>query len=102
MTAIKEASQGFARKFEPCVLCTYEVDCEDIVDLRSEALRAAAGVAQADMACAWFAEASGRRLAASQRLAKRLIADRRGGSARAELRPQRRPERRQSRVVGLV
>jgi RES domain-containing protein len=78
MTAIKEASQGFARKFEPCVLCTYEVDCEDIVDLRSDALQVAAGVAQTDMACAWFADASGRRLAASQRLAKRLIA---GGAA---------------------
>ena len=35
MTAIKEASQGFARKFEPCVLCTYEIDCQDIVELRT-------------------------------------------------------------------
>ena len=39
ITAIKESSQGFARKFEPCVLCTYEIDCEDIVDLRTAPAR---------------------------------------------------------------
>ena len=58
MTAIKEAAQGFARKFEPCVLCTYEIDCEDVVDLRGERQRSAAGVGEEDMACPWFAEAA--------------------------------------------
>ena len=58
MAAVKEASQGFAHKFEPCVLCSYEIDCDDIVDLRTADLRRAAGVAEADMACAWFAEAA--------------------------------------------
>ncbi|MGO9768730.1 MAG: RES family NAD+ phosphorylase [Roseiarcus sp.] len=75
MTAIKEASQGFARKFEPCVLCTYEIDCQDIVELRTEELRKAADVAEADMACAWFAEAAARRNPPSWRLAERLIAE---------------------------
>ncbi len=78
MAAVKEASQGFAHKFEPCVLCSYEIDCDDIVDLRTADLRRAAGVAEADMACAWFAEAAARRQPASQRLAKRLMA---GGAA---------------------
>ncbi len=75
MTAIKEASQGFAHKFEPCVLCSYEIDCQDIVDLRTDALGRAAGVAEADLACAWFAEAAARRNPPSWRLAERLIAE---------------------------
>ena len=77
MTAIKEAAQGFARKFEPYVLCTYEIDCEDVVDLRAEAGRRSAGVAE-DMACAWFAEAAAGRDPPSWRLARKLIA---GGAA---------------------
>lgn len=74
MTAVKEAAQGFAHKFEPCVLCTYEVDCEDVVDLRWETERRTASVEQEDMACAWFAEAAAGREPASWRLARRLIA----------------------------
>ena len=74
MTAIKEAAQGFARKFEPCVLCTYEIDCEDVVDLRREEERQSAGVSEEDMACPWFAEAAAGCEPASWRLARRLIA----------------------------
>ena len=50
MTAIREASQGFAHKFEPCILCTYEVDNEDIVDLATEAGRQGASGEAADLA----------------------------------------------------
>lgn len=73
MTAIKEAAQGFAHKFEPLVLCTYEIDCEDVVDLRTEVDRKTAGVVEEDLARAWFAEAAAGREAASWRLARRLI-----------------------------
>src|SRR5258707_2622722 len=52
--AIKEANQGFAFKIDPCVLCSYEVDCNDVADLRTNEGRAEHGVAFADMACAWF------------------------------------------------
>jgi RES domain-containing protein len=75
MTAIKEAAQGFARKFEPLVLCTYEIDCADVVDCRTEGDRRAAGVEIADMASAWFAEAAAGREPASWRLAKRLLGE---------------------------
>jgi RES domain-containing protein len=75
MTAIKEAAQGFARKFEPCVLCTYEIDCEDVVDLRGEKARRAARTSCEDMACGWFADAAAGREPASWRLARRLIAE---------------------------
>ena len=74
MTAIKEAAQGFAHKFEPLVLCTYEINCEDVVDLRAEADRRLVGVEGEDMACAWFTEAAGGREPPSWRLARRLIA----------------------------
>jgi RES domain-containing protein len=33
--AMKEANQGFAHRIDPCVLCSYDVDCDDIVDLRT-------------------------------------------------------------------
>jgi RES domain-containing protein len=75
MTAVKEAAQGFARKFEPCVLCTYEVDCEDVIDLRTKAQRQSEGVPEEDMVCAWFAEAAAGRDPPSWRLARRLIAN---------------------------
>jgi RES domain-containing protein len=35
MTAIKEANQGFASKMAPCVLCRYDVACDDVSDLRT-------------------------------------------------------------------
>lgn len=54
MTAVKEANQGLARRIDPCVICSYEVDCEDIVDLRSSHDRKAVGVDLTDMSCAWM------------------------------------------------
>lgn len=53
VTAIKEISQGFGRRLDPTVLCAYDVDCEDIVDLTTPAGRAEAGVDLDDMGCAW-------------------------------------------------
>ena len=52
--AIKEANQGFAHKIEPCVLCSYEVDCDDIADLRQAADRVRFHVTPDDLSCAWF------------------------------------------------
>jgi RES domain-containing protein len=78
MTATKEGAQGFVRKFEPYVLCTYEIDCEDVVDLRGEQERREARVSKEDMASAWFADAAAGRDPASRRLARDLIA---GGAA---------------------
>ena len=77
VSAIKEAAQGFAHKFEPLVLCTYEIDC-DVVDLRGEADRQKAGVDEADMACAWFSEAAAGREPLPWRLARTLVT---GGAA---------------------
>jgi RES domain-containing protein len=73
MTAIREASQGFAFKIEPYVLCSYEVDCDDIADLRTDSGRAPHGVTSADLASAWFAESASGREPRSWLLARRLI-----------------------------
>jgi RES domain-containing protein len=78
MTAVKEANQGFAHKIEPCVLCSYDVDCEDIVDLLTDEARARAGVAREEIAGAWFGEHAASGEPPSQRLARRLVA---GGAA---------------------
>lgn len=54
MTAVKEANQGLAYRIDPCVLCSYDVDCQDVVDLTTPADRDAAGIIEDDMACAWM------------------------------------------------
>jgi len=62
MTAVKEISQGLAHRLDPCVLCSYDVDCEDIIDLSDDAGRQAASVTLADMSSAWaFDLAAGKR-----------------------------------------
>jgi RES domain-containing protein len=80
MTAIGEASQGFAFKIEPYVLCSYEVDCADIADLRTDAGRVAHAVEYDDLACAWLADVTGGKEPRSCRLSRRLIADGHAGA----------------------
>ena len=70
-----ETSRGFARRLDPLTVCTYDVDCQDVVDLRTDPTRAAAGVDLADMACAWALDASSRRIPASWAIAARLIGE---------------------------
>lgn len=41
MGAIREATQGLARRLDPLLLCAYQVDCTDLADLASEAGRTA-------------------------------------------------------------
>lgn len=52
-TALREVSAGFAYRLEPLILCGYDVDCEDVADLRTEVGRAGHAVALDDLACAW-------------------------------------------------
>ena len=72
MTAVKEANQGFAHKIEPCVLCSYEIACENIVDLRTAESRAEHGVGLEEMACPWFALLAGGKEPPSWKIARRL------------------------------
>jgi RES domain-containing protein len=77
--AVAEASQGFAHKLEPCVICTYEVDCEDIVDLRDADARGAHDLAEDDLACAWMLMALSGKTPQTWALADRLIENRASG-----------------------
>jgi RES domain-containing protein len=60
-TAIKEVSLGFGYRMDPCLLCCYEVDCADVVDLRSDADRVEYGVTAAALSCAWKSDVLERR-----------------------------------------
>jgi len=73
-TAIREANQGFAFKIDPYVLCSYEIDCEDVIDLRADADRRAQSVTLDVLACAWFGDAKEGRVPASWQLARMFIA----------------------------
>lgn len=52
-TVFREVSGGFAHRLTPYVLCSYDVDCDDIADLRTDAGRARHDVTLDDLACAW-------------------------------------------------
>lgn len=66
---------GFARRFDPLTVCTYEADVEDIIDLTDAAGRRSNGVHLTDLSCAWADDVANKREPASWRLAARLIAD---------------------------
>ncbi len=72
-TAILEANQGFGSKINPCTLCSYEVDCENIVDLRDAAAQEAANVALSDMGGPWALDLARGNEPASWRVARHCL-----------------------------
>ena len=52
-TAFREVSAGFAHRLTPYVLISYDIDCEDVADLSTEAGRADLSVHLDSLACAW-------------------------------------------------
>ncbi len=78
MTSFGECTQGFTHRLQPLTMCEYEVDCEDVVDLRDDAARSAQGVALADLACGWLSFQLAGQEAPSWRVADALKAG--GGS----------------------
>lgn len=75
MTAVKEANLGFAQKFEPCVLCSYDIDCDHIVDLTTRAARMRSRVLAREIGCAWHAHLARGEDPPSWAVARRLIAE---------------------------
>ena len=71
---MKEVSLGLGYRIDPCVLCSYDVDCADVADLRTNIGRAEYSVAPEEVSCAWKSDVSERREPASWKLARRLIA----------------------------
>ena len=73
--AFLEATQGFAYKFKPLTMCSYDVDCTDLVDLTSDEARQEAGVSLSDMACAWALDLSENRRPSAWTIYDRLHAN---------------------------
>lgn len=69
-----EAQQGFQFRTQPLTLCTYDVDCERIVDLRDRSARKAAGITAGDLRCPWEEMIDRRATPPTHALASRLIA----------------------------
>lgn len=69
-----EMGHGFAHRFDPLTICSYDVDVEDLVDLRMPADCAAAGVEPGDLASPWAYEVARGRAPASWTVARNLIA----------------------------
>ena len=52
-TAIGERMQGFANRMSPITLCEYDVDCDPIVDLSTNAALKANKVSRKALSCPW-------------------------------------------------
>ena len=70
-----EMGHGFGHRFDPLTICSYAVDADDLVDLRSEAGRSAEGIDLAAMGCAWAYERANGRKPPSWSIAETLIAN---------------------------
>lgn len=75
ITAVKEASQGLSAKINPLVLCAYEIDSDDILDLRDPATQGTVGTGDDDLACSWLAILHAGKEPPTWTLSKTLIGD---------------------------
>lgn len=71
-TAMREVQAGFANRFQPMMLCAYEVRAAAVADLRNLAVLEALGLGAADAACDWRLDVAERREPASWRLGDAL------------------------------
>jgi RES domain-containing protein len=69
-----EMGHGFGHRFDPLTICSYNVDVDDIVDLRTDSGRAAEAIDLASMACPWAYDLAIGKIPASWEIAKSLIA----------------------------
>jgi RES domain-containing protein len=53
LVALAEYQQGFLHRPQPTILCSYEIDCIDIVDLTDLEEQNIRGISPADLACSW-------------------------------------------------
>jgi RES domain-containing protein len=74
-TAVLEGSQGFAYRFPPLTIVTYDVDCQDVVDLSTAASLRSRKVARGELACAWKLLAEKGEAVPSWQVADRLRKD---------------------------
>ena len=70
-----EMGHGFAHRFDPLTVCSYDVDVSDVVDLRTELARQEAGVSSDDLSCPWALDVAESREPASWKVAAKLLKD---------------------------
>lgn len=70
---LKEAQQSFARKFDPLTIVSYDVDCEDVVDLTDDEELQRLEITSANLACGWKNLSNARRTVPSWMVADRLV-----------------------------
>jgi RES domain-containing protein len=69
-----EMGHGFAHRFFPLTICAYNVDVNDIVDLRTESDRSAQAIDLSAMACPWALDLANGKRPASWGIVALLIA----------------------------
>ena len=71
--ALAEYNQGFPHRPQPLTLCTYEVDCKDIIDLTKQSVRAQIKITLEALSCAWEMLLAQKQTPPTWQLAERLI-----------------------------
>tara|TARA_R110000772_G_scaffold233841_2_gene345440 strand:+ start:877 stop:1317 length:441 start_codon:yes stop_codon:yes gene_type:complete len=74
VTALIECSQGFSGRLSPITLCEYDVECENIADLRTTKDQKALSVDFEDLDCAWLTIQLAGKTAPSQKIANDMAA----------------------------
>lgn len=74
-----EMGHGLARRFEPLTVCTYEIDCADIVDLSTASARESLGVEDSALAAPWALDRAEGQEPRSWTVARRFIAEKAAG-----------------------
>jgi RES domain-containing protein len=69
-----EMGHGFGHRFDPLTICSYNVDVDDVVDLRTDSGRAEEAIDLASMACPWAYDLATGKLPASWEITNSLIA----------------------------
>jgi RES domain-containing protein len=69
-----EMGHGFGHRIDPLTICSYTVDVEDVIDLRTEAARAVEKIDIAALSCAWAYDLAEGRTPASWDVVTNLIA----------------------------
>ena len=72
LTSVMECTHGLIHRLEPLLMCEYDIDCDDIADLRTEAERAQLGVDDTDLGCGWLSYQIAGKQAPSWQVADRL------------------------------
>lgn len=54
MTSFGECTQGFTKRLKPLTMCEYDVDCDEVADLRDDAARLRQGVFYSELSCGWL------------------------------------------------